>query len=135
MILQTLFLLKRYGNSTIFTRDIYNANNAYRTSYASSIRIFYSIVNVTDDAIRYALEAGLIEDFLLRLSNIEKKKKKNTKQILLINFIFVHCNGAPVSILHKMMTINYNVILHSQEYILDIFISNILFSSIFSSKK
>lgn len=28
MISQTLFLLKRYGNSTIFTRDIYSANNA-----------------------------------------------------------------------------------------------------------
>jgi len=25
MILQTLFLLKQYGNSTIFTKDIYNA--------------------------------------------------------------------------------------------------------------
>lgn len=31
MISQTLFLLKRYGNSTIFTRDIYSANNVYRT--------------------------------------------------------------------------------------------------------
>lgn len=33
MISQTLFLLKRYGNSTIFTRDIYSANNAFFLSY------------------------------------------------------------------------------------------------------
>lgn len=34
------FLLKRYGNSTIFTKDIYNANNAYRTPCASFIRSY-----------------------------------------------------------------------------------------------
>lgn len=81
MILQTLFLLKRYGNSTIFTRNIYNADNRVSYITCASIRTFYFDNVRRCDAIRYALGYTLIEDSSCAIIKFRKKKEKRRRKL------------------------------------------------------
>lgn len=133
MILQTLFLLKRYGNSTIFTRDIYNADNAYRTSCMLLLEhsLFDNVRRC--DAIRYALGCTLLEDSCAIISNFERKNKKRRQCVetvlcLGINFTSSSLQRHPHICLTKLMIINYNVIFHPGD-ISSIFSSIIIFLS------
>lgn len=105
MISQTLFLLKRYGNSTIFTRDIYSANNAFFLSYihvpssigrvvvfrikkrkkkrkeSKSHDFYFPLINRKDFVIicMYTLYTTCVE---------KKKKRKKVQETTLTRFVF-----------------------------------------------
>jgi len=103
MILQTLFLLKQYGNSTIFTRDIYNVEIMRISSYTSHV----PLGNVSLDAARIGANWPI--------PRVEERQDRQCSPITDIPFSFRPARS-------KMSRYVYNATLLSRTRLLAIFL-------------